>query len=138
MNPIKPSKLLLRYVCLGWLGATLLLGSGCFLVAVGAAGAVGAGTVAYIRGELDSALSNDLRTVDTATQRAVGQLQFAFVSDRADAFTSEIIARTANDVKVEINLTKEADNLTKVQIRVGTFGDEPMSRAILDRIKSNL
>jgi len=115
-----------------------LLGSGCFLVAVGAAGVVGAGTVAYIRGELDSALSNDLRTVDTATQRAVGQLQFAFVSDRADAFTSEIIARTANDVKVEINLTKQADNLTKVQIRVGTFGDEPMSRAILDRNKANL
>jgi hypothetical protein len=44
----------------------------------------------------------------------------------------------ASDTKIEIKLSKQADNTTKVEIRVATFGDEPMSRAILDCIKANL
>jgi hypothetical protein len=135
---MKLSKVLLRSVCLSCLGAILVLGSGCFLVAVGAAGAAGAGTVAYIKGELDATLPSDLRSVDSATQRAIGQLSFAFVSDAADALNSDIVARTASDEKIEIKLLKQADNTTKVEIRVATFGDEPVSRVILDHIKANL
>jgi len=35
-------------------------------------------------------------------------------------------------------LTKTGDNLTRLQIRVGVFGDEELSRALLDKIKGNL
>jgi len=118
--------------------ALSMVTSGCFLVAVGAAGAAGAGTVAYIRGELDASLGNRYDTVVGATDNAVGQLQFAKIRESKDAFSSEIVARTAEDKKIDIVIAKEADNLTKVKIRVGVFGDEEKSRAILDRVRANL
>jgi hypothetical protein len=138
MKTMRTTKVLLNSLCLGFLGAIAAVESGCVVAAVGVAGAAGAGTVAYIRGELDATLSNDLKSVDTASKRAIQELQFAYVSESSDAFTSEIIARTADDKKIDIKLIKQADTLTKVQIRVATFGDEPMSRAILDRIKADL
>ena len=111
---------------------------GCFLVAVGAAGAAGAGTVAYVRGELDATFGRQYEAVANASDNAITQLQFVKVNETKDAFTWEIIARTAEDKKVEVKITREGDNLTKVAIRIGVFGDEQKSRAILDRIKANL
>jgi len=112
--------------------------SGCFLVAVGAGGAAGAGAVAYIRGELDASLGNRYDSVVGAADSAIGQLQFAKIRESRDAFSSEIIARTAEDRKIDIVIAKEADALTKVRIRIGFFGDEEKSRAILDRVRANL
>jgi hypothetical protein len=120
-------------------GVTLLtLNSGCFLVAVGAAGAAGAGTVAYIRGELDASLAGKVEAVDTATNTALQQLQFAKISEGKSTVDASIVARTGQDKKIEIKLDRTADNLTRVRIRVGTFGDEALSRLTLDKIKSNL
>ena len=45
---------------------------------------------------------------------------------------------TAQDNKVVIVITWKDTNLTRVQIRVGVFGDEALSRSILERIKHNL
>jgi hypothetical protein len=112
--------------------------SGCFLVAVSAAGAAGAGTVAYVRGELDASLGNKYDAVVSAASKAIGQLQFAKIRESKDAFSAEIIARTAEDKKIEIVIKNEADTLTKVGIRVGVFGNEEKSQAILDAIKANL
>jgi len=134
---MKSTKTLLSLRLLALLG-TLAVTSGCFLVAVGAAGAAGAGTVAYVRGELDATLGNQYNTVVDASSRAVSQLQFAMVSETRDAFNAEIIARTAQDKKIDITVTKRADDLTNVRIRIGLFGNEEESRAILDRIKLNL
>jgi hypothetical protein len=114
----------------------LVLTSGCFLVAVGAAGAAGAGTVAYVRGELDVTLGKTYEQVVNASNRALVQLEFARVSERKDAFSALLTARTAEDKKIEVKLTKEGDSLTKVTIRVGVFGDETMSRAILEKIEA--
>jgi len=112
--------------------------SGCFLVAVGAAGAAGAGTVAYVRGELDATLGNPYDDVVNAVNNAIGQLQFAKVRETKDAFSSKIIARTAEDKKIDILIKKEADAITQLSIRIGFFGDEEKSRAILDKVKSDL
>lgn len=109
--------------------------SGCFIVAAGAAGA---GAVAYVRGELSATLSNSFEAVDRASAAALQQLQLVKINDRKDAFVSIARARTADDKKVEIKLTKLSNDTTKVQIRVGVFGDEAKSLAILDKIKSNL
>jgi len=116
----------------------LLATSGCFLVAVGAAGAAGAGTVAYVRGELDATLGSSFPAVAYATEKAVSQLQFAPGRETKDALTLEIATRTADDKKLDVIVTSEASNLTTVRIRIGLFGNEGESRAILDKIQSNL
>jgi len=117
------------------LAAAVLLASGC--VAVVAAGAAG-GTVAYVRGALKATLDRPVERVGDATNRAVQDLKFALVSSRVDAVSGDIIARTARDVKVEIQLKKVSDNSTAVDIRVGVFGDQAISQQLLARIQKNL
>lgn len=116
----------------------LATSTGCFLVAVGAAGAAGAGTVAYVRGELDATLGRRYEAVANSADSAIAQLQFVKVSETKDAFTWEIVARTAEDKKVDIKVSRQGDDLTRVSIRIGVFGDEEKSRVVLDRIKANL
>ena len=122
------------------LGAFLLVSAilvtpGCFIVVAGAAGA---GTVAYVRGELDATLDKPLDAVAAAADDAIAQLQFAKISESKDAFTADLIARTAEDKKIEIKITKKGDGVSGVAIRIGLFGDEEKSRAILDKINANL
>ncbi len=111
------------------------LTSGCLAVAAGAAGA---GTVAYIRGELDASLSYNLDAVDRATNRAAEQLRFPKINEGSDALARVITLRTAEDKKIEVKLTRVTDTLTRVRIRVGLFGDETISRALLEKIQANL
>ena len=120
------------------LSAMLSAAPGCFLVAVGAAGVAGAGSVAYVRGELDAHLGSPLDAVANATDNAIAQLQLAKISETRDAFSAKILARSAEDEKIDVTIVKEADNLTKVSIRIGVFGKEEKSRAILDKIKASL
>ncbi len=113
---------------------TLGLSSGCVVVAAGA----GAGAVAYVRGDLDTTLDAGLHRTVQASRSAIQQLAFAQVSEKSDALNGVIIARTAEDKKIEIKLERTGDNLTKIKIRVGVFGDEALSMALLDKIKANL
>jgi hypothetical protein len=115
--------------------AVLPLQSGC--VAVVAAGAAGTG-VAWYNGRLESTLGGDYNRVLNATRAALSQLEFAKVSENKDALKAVFISRTAQDKKVEITLSKLTETTTKVEIRIGFFGDEPMSITVLEKIKGNL
>jgi hypothetical protein len=115
--------------------ATLAGTSGCLAVAAGA----GAGaTVAYVRGDLDATLSANLDKSARAVNKAIEQLQFAKVSEAKDALQVIVIARNAADKKIELHLDKLADDATKLKIRVGTFGDDALQTAILEKVKANL
>jgi hypothetical protein len=140
MKPMNSSKLIHRHRALAALvcAAALTLSSGCFLVAVGAAGAAGAGAVAYVRGELDATVTGNVESVDKATNKALEQLEFAKISEGKSTVDAAILARTGQDKKIDVRLNRSADNLTRVRIRVDTFGDEALSRSVLDKIKTNL
>jgi len=90
----------------------------------------------YVRGDLEDTLAKDYNAVVDATRGAIKDLEFAKVSDNKDAFKSLVIARTALDKKVEITITNSGKNLTSIKIRVGVFGDEQLSLAILEKIKA--
>ena len=96
----------------------------------------GAGGTMYVRGDLEDTLAKDYNAVVDATRGAIKDLEFAKVSDNKDAFKSLVIARTALDKKVEITITNSGKNLTSIKIRVGVFGDEQLSLAILEKIKA--
>jgi hypothetical protein len=119
------------------LGAVILAASlsGCVAVVAGAAGA---GAVAYARGRLDAPLEADYDRAVRAANQAIKQLEFAKVSEKKDALEAILVARTAADRKVDIKVFKVSDQTSKVQIRVGFFGDETLSLTILDKIKINL
>ena len=118
------------------LGAAVVVQSGCLLVAAGAV--AGAGTVVYAHGELDASLGNGYESVNRAANRAVDRLQFKKISESKDALTAVLKARTADDTKIDIKITKVTNVLTKVEIRVGVFGDRSVSATILKKIKESL
>jgi hypothetical protein len=135
MMNMKLHTLILRTTALVALASLVAFQSGCLLVAAGAAGA---GTVAYVRGELDASLSGSYDSVVKAANRALDDLQFKKINETKDAIKTVLVARTADDKKVRIEITKVSDTLTKVEIRVGVFGNENLSRTILDKIQKNL
>ena len=107
---------------------------GCLVAAVGA----GAGTVAYMRGDLEAVEAKDIDAVYAATKKAVEQLELKVSSDTKDALSAEIVARDAQDKKITIKLKSTTEDTTEISIRVGTFGSETKSRLIHDQIKKNL
>jgi hypothetical protein len=135
MQIVKSTRVLLSVLAVSATLSVVALSSGCFVVAAGAAGA---GTVAFVEGKLVVSLPNSYDAVVHASDRAIKQMQFYKLTDVRDALTSTFTARTADDKKLTIEVERKADDLTEVEIRIGTFGDKPGSVAILDQIKSDL
>jgi cytidylate kinase len=112
-----------------------LLVQGCMaVVLVGA----GAGTVMYVRGDLEAVLSNDIDSVYQAAQKSLEQLELKVSSKVKDALAAKIVARDAQDKKITIKLNSTAENTTELNIRIGLFGDEVKSRLIYEQIQKNL
>ena len=125
-----------------WLMVVLLAGvlafnGGCALFLVGGAVAVGAGTVVYVDGELKETEGVTYDKAYDATLAAMSDMQYAVVDKSKDGVKAKILARTPADKKIQITLNKQSATVTEIRIRVGTFGDESLSRQILDKIKSH-
>lgn len=116
------------------IGATVLLG-GCMLAAVGAGAA---GTVAYVKGDLEAVEAKKLDTVYDATKKALKQLELSVSVDTKDKISATIIARDSSDKKITVKLSAATEDSTNISIRFGTFGSETKSGMVLDKIKENL
>jgi hypothetical protein len=117
------------------LALVLVCQSGCVAVAVGGAAA---GTVAYVRGDLEATVDAGYERSLRATKAGIERMRFSLVSERSDAVSGRFVARTALDKKIDVLVTKDGEKATKVRIRVGVFGDEQISLALLDAIKAGL
>jgi len=114
---------------------TLLHAGGCTALLIGGAVVAGAGTVAYVKGELKSTEEVPFETAWAATDESVEELGLARVSDAHDDTAGAIIARDASDDKVTIKVARLDDERTQISIRVGLFGDEAQSNRILSEIR---
>jgi hypothetical protein len=117
-----------------WLGIALASLSGCIMTAAGA----GVSTVTYARGELEANLDSEYSKVVEAAHTAVADLEFTRISENKDALKAVLISRTTMDKKIEITLANSGKKLTNIKIRVGVFGDQELSMAILEKVKSRL
>jgi len=108
---------------------------GCMIAAVGVGAA---GTVAYLKGDLEAVEASDINTVHKAALKALDELELRVISKSKDLLSAEIIARDAADQKVTINLKATTENTTKISIRIGFFGSETKSRFIYQKIHDNL
>ncbi len=122
------------FLVVSFVGAALLAG-GCMVVAVGAGAA---GTVAYLKGDLEAVEAANLDTVHKATLKALDELELRVTRKSKDLLSAEIIARDAADQKVTIKLKATTENTTKLSIRIGFFGSETKSRFIYQKIRDNL
>lgn len=118
------------------LSLAAVLAPGCAALVVGAA--AGVGTVAYVNGELDTVVEASLDDTWEATQAAIEDLEFTVTESSKDALAAEQVSRTAEDKKIQIHLNRETDSTTRIRIRVDVFGNEDLSRTILEEIKDHL
>lgn len=115
---------------------TAAAAAGCVAVAAGAV--VGAGAYAYHAGRLNSSLDAPLDRSYDAALAAVRDMEWTQVSTAKDTLDAKIVARTAEDKEVTVRLKRVTDEATDISIRIGGFGDERASTALLARIRGHL
>jgi hypothetical protein len=109
--------------------------SGCLVAA--AAGAAG-GTVAYMKGDVEAVVEGNVEQTFNATKAAMDELKLPLMATWSNAMEAHVEARVGTDNKATVNINGQSEKLSKVSIRVGTFGDQGLSQAILEKIKANL
>jgi hypothetical protein len=112
----------------------LSLTPGCLVVAL-AAGVAG---VAYVNGDLEAQVDASPQKVVQASVDALKEMDVRILSSDASGIDGRVLGRTALEKKVDVTVKRETDKSSKLSIRVDTFGDETLSRQILDKIKSKL
>lgn len=128
---MKKQKVILAILYVG-AGITV---SGCVLAAVGAGAA---GTVAYVKGDLEVIEAKGLDDVYVASKKALADLELPAIQDNKDKMGAVLVSRDSQDKKVTVKLTAVTDESTEISIRFGTFGDEAKSAMVYNKIKENL
>lgn len=131
---MKKTKLLMTLL----MASLLTLASGCALFVVGAVAAGGVAGYAWVNGEIKATESVSLNQTWEATLAAMGDLQFPVTAKAKDALEGSVTAQNAKNTTIKIDLKYVSNTSTEIRIRVGAFGDEALSRVILDKIKAHL
>ena len=108
---------------------------GCLAVAAAAGTGLG---VAYVKGDLEAVVEATPRKVVAKTEAALESMGIAVLAANANDVEGTVNARTADDKKIMIKVSKQTEATSTLSIRVGTFGDEAMSQAIYEKIKAKL
>ncbi len=111
---------------------------GCSVLLFGGGDVAGAGMVAYAKGQLSAAEEVELDRAWDVAQGVMEDLDFTIESRHTTATSAKLVARGADNRRVTVGLQKRAGDLTEIQIRVGFFGDEALSRVIFNRMRRRL
>ena len=115
-------------------GGMLCLQSGCVgLVAVGA----GAGTVAYIRGDLEVESTKPVDQLMAAIEQTCTELNINMDKKETKAFTGTVVA-DGDFGRVVFKAKARNPEKTELSIRVGPFGDQGASELIYEKLKPKL
>lgn len=112
-----------------------MLVQGCMVAVVGAGAA---GTVGYLKGDLEVVEAVSLNVVYQATEKAVEEMNLFEISKKKDSLEAIFTLRDVSDKKITIKMTAITKSTTKISIRVGIFGNEAKSQMIHEKIKENI
>lgn len=112
-----------------------IFSSGCALLVVGGAAAVG--TYTYSAGQLKCVYNVGLDAMFKATIAGCESLQLPVLGPEKGLSTASVSTKDG-ERDVWINLQAQTSTTTEVAIRVGYFGDEVVSQRIHDAIRAKL
>jgi hypothetical protein len=124
--------------------AVAILQGGCLLAIAGVCAGGAAAGYFYYKGRICRDYAASLPNVYTATQAALNDLHFVPLTEEAKDGKAFLLTKTAAGKKVRIYLDCLSSPIpaegvvTRVSIRVATFGDESVSVRILDQISWRL
>jgi hypothetical protein len=131
--------------CLYALLAVLALTqTGCLLALAGLAAGAGVGGYCYCKGRMYRDFPVPLPVVHDAVRASLVDLHFAILTEDAKDGKVFLVTRTTNGKKVRIYIDALSSPIpsdgvvTRVAIRVGTFGDEGVTVRIFEQIKLRL
>ncbi len=110
--------------------------SGCIPLLVGAA--AGAGGIIWVKGKLKQEILEPLDVVHAAAVKGLQKMELPVIVDNKDQLTAKLESEFADRARVWIDLEALTDKSTRIEIRVGTLGDEQRSREILNSIEQYL
>ena len=119
------------------LGALLIAGTitGC----KGTAGSGTAYTITFPSRELAARITTDHFTVhETARTVLEDDFLYTITLERVDGRVGVIQAKTAKDNFVKVESQREADDLTRIIIYVGPFGDEAAEVDVFNKIEMRI
>jgi hypothetical protein len=126
------------------LAALALANGGCLVAAAGAAGGAALG-YAYYQGRINQDFNATFEDTWAAAHTALAELGMPVVGEmRESATTGFIDSRDADNNRVRISLESLTSPipaegvLTRVGVRVGTFGDHPLSERVLSQVGAHL
>jgi hypothetical protein len=142
---MRPTALVRWLPCVAAL-VLLVSNSGCLAVAlgVGAAAGAGAGGYMYMQAEVLHDYHADFDQTWEATKFALGDLQMPLLQAERDHDSGKIVTQTGDGDKITIKLEPQAARIpaegkwTHVGVRVGIWGDTPLSERIIRQIDAHL
>ena len=117
--------------------------SGCLLVAAGAAGGAAAG-YAYYNGRVCQSFVANFEDAWAATHAALGELGMPVLSEERQTGCGIIKTQTSDGDRIRVALDvipsriPAEGSLTRICVRVATFGDHPVSERILSQVGAHL
>ena len=118
------------------LSALAVSQSGCFALLAGAA--AGAGTLAWANGDLEYNFDSSVSEVHDATLKALRKTGLVVAQDVNDKHNAKLKSSYADGKDVNISISALTEKSSKIQIRVGVFGDRARSEALLNTIEKYL
>ncbi len=112
--------------------------SGCAVAVLATGAGLGAGTYAWLKGELRRTYPATYDAVWNASSDALQSLEMPVVSQQRDALKGTIMAKRADGSDVRVDVKYLTDNTTQVSIRIGLFGDRPDSARVHETIQARL
>ena len=111
----------------------LLLSSGCTVVGVGVASAIG-GTY-YVSGEIKASYPVSIYHLYKVSLHVLKEENIKVISVKNTKIDADILAEFSDNTALKIHIYYNKEGYATIGIRVGTIGDEKRSRALHKKMK---
>jgi Protein of unknown function (DUF3568) len=96
------------------------------------------GKVTWVLGALETRIEASVHDVHDAAEEVLGDMGLRIESSAATIVDARIVARTAQDKKLVIEVEGLQDKTCALSIKGGTFGDKELSQQVYERILKEL
>ena len=119
------------------LGLSLVVNSRCQALLISAECGALVGAAAYKGGEVRYKGELSLNEAWDATQKALSDLGYGITSEERHVSDTayQLTAEKEGSKRIRVTLKRQSDAVTEIRVRVGTFGDESLSRLIVKQIE---
>lgn len=101
-------------------------------------GVAQAGTSSFIQGTLQAAFDKPMEKVFAASKQALEHLGYEITREDTGVHYAQLQGVQSDGSSIVIKLRKSSEAVTGLSIRVGLWGDNAVSRLILEEIEENL